>query len=139
MRRASAALSIAALAAALLAAQPARADASLSIAAFQYLVLDGTRVGPAGYLGTPVGPRQLGGPPTTNALATIVNRDPVMHTFTACVENCTGSVPVYDPGVFDFSLQPLGGAANIEGLWVGTQAFGCRIHTWMRGVLTVSG
>lgn len=137
-RRLALALAVAGLTGSLLAAQPAHADAAMTIDAYQYFAVEGTSIALAGYIGTPAGPRRVTPGPVTRGLTTIVNRDPIPHTLVACVSSCDAPNPVYDGSVFSVSLDPLQGA-DIEGLFIGTQVFGCTRHPWMRGVLTVTG
>ncbi len=57
----------------------------------------------------------------------IVNRDGVVHTFTA------------DDGTFDLARIEGGGEATIVIGTPGTYSFSCRIHPSMKGTLTVTG
>lgn len=138
MRRHATILVVAALAAPLLLLTPSPAAAQLSIEGFQYLWVEGTRAGPAGYLGTPAGPVPVGNPPQVSELSTIVNRDVVRHTFTACVAGCATANPVYNTAIFNIVLNPQQ-AANISGLFEGFSYFGCTFHPWMRGAIIVGG
>lgn len=136
MRRLPALLAVAALAASLLAAQPARAHAEFSIVGFQFAFNDGIEIGLAGYISTPAGPVSLGAPPSSDGVASVTNRDVQTHTFTACVAACDTATPTYDPAIFNFLLNP-GDEAFIDGLWSGTMIFGCQLYPWMRGAFTV--
>lgn len=122
---------------------PAHAHTSIHIAAFQYGTQQDFGVGGAGWIGLPSGPVRIGaGPAEAEGFETVSNRDSIPHTFTECTTSCDMVLPNggnFAGASFDVRVEPLA-VADLSALSVsGTIVFGCRIHPFMRGEVTVTG
>jgi hypothetical protein len=121
-------------------APPASAHTGFEIAGYQFLYQQDFGAGLSGWLSLPTGPAKVTDGPSDDGLTAITNHDGVRHTFTECTTQCDQALPAggnYAGASFDVSVAS-GATVDLESLPLdGTYVFGCRVHPFMRGQITI--